>query len=231
MRKEIIVSALMAASVSLPAMANDEYFDQARVLSVTPQYERINQPVESCHTEYVRESVNSNDRSPIGAIIGGVAGGLLGSQIGKGNGRIAGAAVGAGVGAVVGDRIGNSQTTTYSNRPIERCVVTDNWQNINAGYLVSYRYNGRDYTTMLDHDPGRTIPVRVSVNAGQGVSNIIYHQHGYTSPTYVVPGHPVAGYRTQPYAMNIHYRNDKGGSWKRGNDKYQRHSSRDRRYY
>jgi hypothetical protein len=85
-------------------------------------------------------------------------------------------------------------------------VVTDNWQTINAGYLVSYRYNGRDYTTMLDHDPGRTIPVRVSVNAGHGVSNIIYHQHGYTSPTYVVPGHPVAAYRTQPYAMNIHYR-------------------------
>src|SRR5690606_25209682 len=89
MRKEIIVSALMAASVSLPAMANDEYFDQARVLAVTPQLERVNYPTQSCHTEYVRESYSSNQRSPLGAIIGGVAGGLLGSQIGKGNGRVA----------------------------------------------------------------------------------------------------------------------------------------------
>lgn len=231
MRKDIIVTALITAGISLPAMADDEYFDQARVLAVTPQYERVNQPVQSCHTEYVRESVGSYDRSPVGAIIGGVAGGLLGSQIGKGNGRVAGAAVGAGIGAVVGDRISNNQTVTYQNRPVERCVLTDNWQTVATGYLVSYRYNGRDYTTMLDHDPGRSIPVRVSVSTGHGVSSIGYYQHGYTAPTHVVPGHPVAVYRAQPYAMNIQYHGEKGGSWKKGRDKHQRHGHGDRRYY
>lgn len=226
MRKEIIVSALMAASVSLPAMANDEYFDQARVLGVTPQYERVNYPTQSCHTEYVRESYSSNDRSPLGAIIGGVAGGLIGSQIGKGNGRIAATAVAAGVGAVVGDRIGNSQTTSYGNRPIERCVVTDNWQTVNKGYLVSYRYNGRDYTTLLDHHPGKTIPVRVNVATSHGAQNITYYQHSYTSPTYAVPGH-------RPYAVNIDYRNGKDHDWKKGHgNKHQKHHKQhDRRYY
>lgn len=235
MRKEIIVSALMAASVSLPAMANDEYYDQARVLGVTPQYERVNYPTESCHTEYVRESYSSNNNSPLGAIIGGVAGGLLGSQVGKGNGRVAAAAVGAGVGAVVGDRIGNSQTTSYGNRPVERCVMADNWQTVNKGYLVTYHYNGRDYTTLLDHDPGNTIPVRVSVSTNHGVSNITYYQHSYYSPTSVVPGHPVSAYRSQPYAANIHYRNDyrddNAGHWKKGNDKHYRQGHQDRRYY
>ena len=229
MRKEIIVSTLLAAGFSLPAMANDEYFDQARVIAVTPQYERVNMPVESCHTEYVRESHYSNERSPVGAIIGGVAGGLLGSQIGKGSGRVAGAAVGAGVGAVVGDRIGNSQTTTYANRPVERCVVTDNWQTVSKGYLVTYHYNGRDYTTLLDHDPGRTMPVRVSVTPTHGVSSIGYYQHNYTSPTYFIPGHPVA----QPYAYNIQfdYRNNGGRDWKKGHDRHHRHNGKDRRYY
>lgn len=230
MRKEIIVSALMAASVSLPAMANDEYFDQARVLAVTPQLESVNYPTQSCHTEYVRESYSSNNRSPFGAIIGGVAGGLIGSQIGNGNGRVAAAAVGAGVGAVVGDRIGNTQTTSYGDRPIERCVVADNWQTVNKGYLVSYRYNGRDYTTMLDHHPGNTIPVRVNVSSNHNAPNISYYQHSYSSPTYAVPGH-----RPQPYAMNIQYRSDKRDDWKRGHsNKYQSnkyHRKDDHRYY
>jgi uncharacterized protein YcfJ len=229
MRKELIASALLASSFSLPVMANDEYFDQARVVAVTPQYERVNFPEESCHTEYVRESRYSNERSPVGAIIGGVAGGLLGSQIGRGSGRVAGAAVGAGIGAVVGDRIGQNQSKTVASRPVERCVVTDHWQTVNKGYLVTYHYNGRDYTTILDHDPGRTLPVRVSVTPSHGVSSIGYYQHHYTSPTAFIPGHPAA----QPYAYNMQfdYRNEGGRDWKKGRDKYYRHNGKERRYY
>lgn len=183
----ILVSALMAASLSLPAMANDQYYDTARVISVTPQVERVNTPQQSCQTEYVRESY-TNQRSPAGAIIGGIAGGLLGSTIGRGNGRIAGAAVGAGVGAVVGDRLGNNQTTTYTNRPIERCVSVDNWQTVNRGYLVTYRYNGRDYQTVTDTAPGDTIRVNVAVNAGAPVQYsqpVIIERNVYNPPVYI----------------------------------------------
>lgn len=158
----MLVSGLMAVAVSLPAMATDQYYDSARVLSVTPQYERINHPQQSCQTEYIRESY-SNSRSPVGAIIGGVAGGLLGSHIGRGNGRVAAAAVGAGVGAVVGDRYGDRRNSGYSERPVERCVTVDNWQTVNRGYLVAYRYNGRDYTTVTDQHPGDRIQVNVAV--------------------------------------------------------------------
>ena len=164
---KIIIPALMAASLSVPAMANDQYYDTARVIAVTPQTERVNNPRQECHTEYVRESY-SNNRSPLGAIIGGVAGGLLGSQIGRGNGRVAGAAVGAGVGAVVGDRIGNNQSTSYGTRPVESCYTVDNWQTVNRGYLVTYRYNGQNYSTVTDNDPGDSIRVRVDVSPGYG---------------------------------------------------------------
>jgi uncharacterized protein YcfJ len=179
-----MISALMATGLSLPVMANDQYYDTARVISVTPQLERVNTPQQSCQTEYIRESYTS-PRSPAGAIIGGIAGGLLGSQIGRGNGRVAAAAVGAGVGAIVGDRVGNNQATTYTNRPIERCVSVDNWQTVNRGYLVAYRYNGRDYTTLMDNDPGDAIRVNVAVNAGEPVQYsqpVIIQRNVYSPP-------------------------------------------------
>ncbi|HWU82383.1 MAG TPA: glycine zipper 2TM domain-containing protein [Methylophilaceae bacterium] len=172
---KLVTPALMAASISMPAMADDEYFDYARVLAVTPQTERVNMPHEECRTDYVRERYTTADRSPVGAIIGGIAGGLLGSQIGKGNGRVAGAAVGAGVGAVVGDRVGSTQRTGYSTRPVEHCAVVDDWQTVNRGYLVTYRYNGREYSTVTDTYPGESIRVRVAVAPGHGAERISYH--------------------------------------------------------
>jgi uncharacterized protein YcfJ len=169
MRKSMMIPAVVAASFSVPAFAEHEYYDEARVISVTPQTERVNYPRQECHTGYVRESVSN--RSPVGAIIGGIAGGLLGSQVGKGNGRVAGAAVGAGVGAVVGDRIGNNQSAGYTNRPVEHCSTVDNWETVTSGYQVTYLYNGREYTTMTETDPGRTIRVKVAVAPeGRGVN-------------------------------------------------------------
>ena len=109
--RQTILFGLIAATVSLPVLANDDnYEDRARVISVAPQFERVNQPRQECRTEYVRESYyEAPQRSLGGAVIGGVAGGLLGSTIGRGNGRVAAAAVGAGVGAIVGDRVDNNR--------------------------------------------------------------------------------------------------------------------------
>lgn len=156
---------LVMSAVSLPAAAEEVYYDTARVLSVTPQTERINNPRQECHTEYIRDSYrDSGERDIGGAIIGGIAGGLLGSQIGKGSGRIAGAAVGAAAGAIVGDRIDNNARPGYASRPVEHCSVVDNWQTVNRGYLVSYRYDGRTYDTVLPYDPGNKLRIRVAVS-------------------------------------------------------------------
>lgn len=158
-------SVLVIAAIAMPAAADDTYYDTARVLSAVPQTERVNNPRQECHTEYERNSYyKQGDRDIGGAIIGGIAGGLLGSQIGKGNGRIAGAAVGAATGALVGDRIDNSDRRGgYASRPVERCTVVDDWQYVTRNYLVTYRYNGRTYTTTMPNDPGDTINLRVSV--------------------------------------------------------------------
>lgn len=170
---------LLAVSVSLPVMADDEYEDRARVLSVTPQVERVNTPSQECRTEYVRESYyEAPRRSNTGAIVGGIAGGLIGSRFGGGSGRIATAAVGAGLGAVVGDRYDNRNVgygrEQVETRPVERCVTFDRWESITTGYLVNYEYNGRQYSTVTDRDPGRFIPVNVAVRPGGHVANVVY---------------------------------------------------------
>lgn len=178
------LSLLVASAINAPALAEDVYYDTARVISVTPQTERVNTPRRECHTEYVREAYNSGSRDVGGAIIGGIAGGLLGSQIGKGNGRVAGAAIGAATGAIVGDRIDNSDQNGYRTRPIERCIMVDDWQTVHRGYLVSYRFNGRDYTTTLPYDPGSTLRVRVAVTPDEDIrvsylEPIYRHDYGW----------------------------------------------------
>lgn len=194
--RQILLIGLIAASVSVPALAghddrdnnykDDNYEDRGRVTAVTPQYERVNAPRQQCRTEYVRESYyEAPQRSLGGAVIGGVAGGLLGSTIGRGNGRVAAAAVGAGVGAIVGDRYDNDRG--YNNRgrervetrPVESCVTVDNWQQIPAGYLVNYEYNGRQYSTVTERDPGRYIPVHVQVRPNGYVANVTYQSARY----------------------------------------------------
>ena len=185
MRNKLLLG-LMTATVVLPALINtayadDNYDDRARVISVTPQLQRVNNPHQECRTEYVRESYYENrDRSNTGAIIGGLTGGLVGSRFGGGNGRIATAALGAGLGAIVGDRYDNNGHDSrgrerVESRPVERCVNVDNWQNVPAGYLVNYEYNGRQYSTVTDNDPGRFIPVSVQLRSNGRVSQVSYN--------------------------------------------------------
>jgi len=40
----------------------------------------------------------------------------------------------------------------------------DHWDNRLIGYRVVYAYAGRSYSALLPQDPGRRIPVRVSVS-------------------------------------------------------------------
>lgn len=181
--KKVILASLVLATTSMSAFANhDDYEDRARVISVAPQFERVNSPRQECRTEYVRESYyEAPQRSNTGAIVGGVAGGLIGSRFGGGNGRIATAVLGAGLGAVIGDRYDNNGRDNrgrerVETRPVESCVTVDNWHQVPAGYLVNYEYNGRQYSTVTQEDPGRFIPVHVQVRPNGYVTQVNYSQ-------------------------------------------------------
>lgn len=183
LRSSLLLTAM--AVFTTPVMANDQYVDSARVLSVTPQTENVNIPRQECRTEYQQQSYSSQNNSIMGAVIGGVAGGLLGNTIGRGNGRVAAAAVGAGVGAIAGDRISRNNTVNTRSVPVETCYQVDNWQTVNTGYLVAYEYNGRTYSTVTAVDPGDYIDVNVIVTPNSRVVS----QVNYIEPPYAAnPG-------------------------------------------
>ena len=48
------------------------------------------------------------------------------------------------------------------NTPQQRCRTTTNWRDSDRimGYEVTYLYDGREYTTRMDHDPGNRLRVR-----------------------------------------------------------------------
>jgi uncharacterized protein YcfJ len=208
----MLLPVVLAAGYSASAKADDQYIDSARVISVTPQTERVNVPRQECRTEYQQQSFRE-DRSIGGALIGGIAGGLLGSTIGRGNGRVAAAAVGAGVGAVVGDRVdNNNRVVTSRTVPVEACYTVDSWQTVNTGYLVAYEYNGRTYTTVTDEAPGRYIDVSVAVGP-----NGYQNRYAPQQITYI---------QSTPYNEPRWNKRDHGKH--RGWDKHNKH---ERRYY
>ncbi|MGL4230139.1 MAG: glycine zipper 2TM domain-containing protein [Casimicrobium sp.] len=115
-----------------------------------------------------------------GTILGAVIGGVVGHQFGNSSrGRDHGTVAGAVVGGIVGNSIENSQPRTYSannydpqparvdyapeTRSVQRCETVNESREEISGYNVTYRYNGRDYTTRMPYDPGQTINVRVNL--------------------------------------------------------------------
>ncbi len=103
-----------------------------------------------------------SERPVAGAVVGAAAGGILGAQVGKGNGQNAAAAAGAVAGSVAGDRVQNPQRSA-SAQPAQQCRTIQSTRDVVKGYTVLYRYNGRDITTTLPHEPGATVRVGVGV--------------------------------------------------------------------
>lgn len=155
----------------MPApQAGPSFVDRARVQDVQPQYQVVQVPRQECSSQYVQDSpqVVGGERGYGGAIIGGVAGGLLGNQVGRGHGREAATAAGAVIGAITGDRLQNNnnypqQVVQAPPREVRQCrTVMDSQQQL-TGYRVTYEYRGNEYVTVMREQPGRTLPVRVSV--------------------------------------------------------------------
>lgn len=177
MKTKLIIAAIASTFVLSSGMAQaghdsryegdgDNVFrDRAKVIATAPVYDRINEPRRECHTEHqsYEEPSYRNSNNTGGAILGAVVGGLVGSTVGKGNGKVAAAAVGAATGAVIGDRWNDRHGgyATY-NRPVETCRMVDDYRQQVVGYDVTYRYQGRDFTTRLPYDPGEWLSLNVS---------------------------------------------------------------------
>ena len=177
----VILAGLGATSVALAAppswsnsrhnRAYDDGYDYAPVVRAEPivRQVRVETPRRECYDDVRTVESRPHISEPaVGGrtLLGGIIGGVIGHQFGSGSGRdaatIAGAAIGAGVGYDSARRVYGASTT---QEVVQRCEVRyqDQYEERIDGYRVTYRYNGRDYTTRMPYDPGSKIRVRVDV--------------------------------------------------------------------
>jgi uncharacterized protein YcfJ len=168
------------------------YSDTAQVVSSQPIYERVSVPRQECVNETVTtdrrvvspgyqdaqyQPAPSGERTVgAGTILGAVIGGVVGHQFGNSSrGRDHGTVAGVIGGGILGNVIENNQPTytqpaaparvdyVPETRNVQRCqTVYDNRDEV-RGYNVTYRYQGRDYSTRMNYEPGPTLNVRVNL--------------------------------------------------------------------
>ncbi len=164
MKRLALIPLLAAAAVAAQAQT---YFDNARVSSVEPQYENVRVPRQECSRQWISEPRRHGERDHGGAVLGGIVGGLIGNQVGGGHGREAATAVGAVVGAFTGNNLANRdywQQPAPTPREVTTCRDVEDVQSRLVGYQVTYNYHGQSFTTLMQENPGRFVPVRVSVD-------------------------------------------------------------------
>jgi uncharacterized protein YcfJ len=164
MKRFFLIPLLATAAVAAHAQP---YLDNARVTHVEPQYESVRVPRQECANQWVSEPSRGDRHEYGGAVLGGIVGALVGNQVGGGHGREAATAVGAVVGAFTGDNLANRgrwQQPVPMSREVTTCRDVDDVQSRLVGYQVTYDYRGQQYTTLMQENPGRFVPVRVSVD-------------------------------------------------------------------
>jgi uncharacterized protein YcfJ len=166
MNRSALFVLLAAASATFGAQAHT-YTDNARVVGVEAQYENVSVPHQECRTDWVAQARPAARRDYGGAVVGGLAGALLGNQVGRGHGREAATAVGAVIGAFTGDNIAQRGRWEQPDEPVARevtsCRTVSDVQSRIVGYRVDYEYHGQRFSTLMQHQPGSFVPVRVSV--------------------------------------------------------------------
>lgn len=176
----LIITGLTCAALTTSAQADHKRYqhsgeqqriDVARVTHVEPVYQTVTHriPERSCWNETRYESSRSEHRSHTPTILGTIIGGAIGNEVGhnKTNKK-----VGTVVGAVLGASIANDwQYKQGANRghsyPVteEVCEINQRVEHEQqvVGYNVSYKYQGQNYHTRMNHHPGKNLKVAVSV--------------------------------------------------------------------
>ena len=146
------------------AMAGTKY---AKVVSVDPIRNTVNNPRQVCKDEVVSHTAPPRDQHQIaGTAIGAVAGGLLGHMVGGGKGNTLATVAGAVGGGYAGNRIEASRQQGQVSSSVERHCSTANSSSTKiVGYDVRYEFNGVTRTVRMDHDPGDRVQVQEGVTA------------------------------------------------------------------
>ena len=170
----LITTLLTAVLATGPVLAGPHHYgkqdrmtfqDRARVVNVEPIIEVVEIPEErrECWTEEVRYDKRSDPNA--GLIVGGIIGGVVGNQVGNGRGKDVATVAGTIIGAAVGQDVARNSQSRPQTRYEDHCrVVTEYYEEEEVvGYWVTMRYRGETFTRRMDEEPGKFVPVRVSL--------------------------------------------------------------------
>ena len=135
--------------------------DFARVIESRPVQDTVAARQECYNPRAgVYEEVREENKTNIGkgAAIGAVAGGVIGHQVDSGGGT----ALGAILGGVLGHQLEKrNERDEQNDLDYSRCRTVGGTYGAvgREGYEVRYEYNGQEYVTFMDHDPGRRLRV------------------------------------------------------------------------
>lgn len=145
--------------------------DYARVVSVQPRIvqQQTAIPVQDCNETPGYRVIQQRDHRSSTAptvIAGGVIGGLVGNNVGSGSGRDAARVVGTLAGAAIAHDIARSRQPAASQTWVPgqtHCQTRTTYRSDERvdGYIVTYEYRGRHYTTQMSEYPGSMIPIAV----------------------------------------------------------------------
>jgi uncharacterized protein YcfJ len=150
-------------------------YDQARVLSSEPVYESVSVevPVRECRDQQVAIPAHHAHSATV-PIIGAIIGGALGNAVGhhkrnKQVGAVVGAVLGGSIGADISRRHHRQHSEAGTYRTERVCDVRNEVRHEERlkGYDVRYVYGGQTYATVMPHDPGDSVRVRVRVSPAE----------------------------------------------------------------
>jgi uncharacterized protein YcfJ len=123
----------------------------ARVTHSQPVYAEA-----ASHEECWNEETRSYERRDriAGTALGALAGGVIGHQFSD-----RGTAAGAVIGGIVGNQVARHRDDDRAPDVQQRCRTVQDSDAQIIGYDVTYDYEGREFSTRLDHDPGRWLTV------------------------------------------------------------------------
>ncbi len=173
------IAILGLLSISAAALANhqnsrpspqatEQFSVNAKVIDVEPlvRIVEITTPQEVCWNEQVvhRNAVYKS-RTPL--LLGGIIGGVVGNQMGGGRGKsimtVAGAILGASIGRDIAQQKQTGQQEVLAYERVCEIEQVTHEEERTDGYRVTYQYDGREFVTYTQSDPGAYIRVRVRI--------------------------------------------------------------------
>ncbi|MCG2577915.1 glycine zipper 2TM domain-containing protein [Dechloromonas sp. XY25] len=165
MVKGVAIGAVAMVAISASGVTGYKMLSKpksAEVLAVEEIKEKVRVPREDCRDVQVQRKAPVQDEHRIaGTVIGGVLGGVVGNQIGRGKGNTLATVAGAAAGGYAGNTVQKGMQDRDTVATVEhRCRTVYETSDKLAGYDVSYRLDGKEGRVRMDHDPGKTIPVK-----------------------------------------------------------------------